>query len=342
MLDISNKIHNLLSNITNSKIVICASERQDLDCICSSLMMREIMTLNNNHVEIYADFYIDSYHSFVPNVKKYMKSMRDINYDFSKFEYLIIVDGMNTGVIIKDYNKSKVTPKFPENIIIIDHHSNNEEITKNYACDTSAPSASFIIYNYANDYKLEVSSNFYTYALLGLLSDTESFRWNMETETVNQFQNIMQHNPDRNLIKEYFYKTLTFNEVKMFAKFIDILEYDSVNGIHYIFATKDFIESLNLQKDNLAAIKNYLSTFIQNIFDVNIYLYVTEQLNGVSWSLRSTEQSNFNCALASKTIASKYGGSGGGHIRAAGGPLLQNVNFEQFYGELVQFKNNNK
>ena len=210
-----------------NKVFIMGHSNLDLDAIGSSLALYDIYTnkkkkcfliIDEDNHELSVDKIIKSLASNVNIIKA-----NEAESKISESSLLIIVDTNNKKIL----QNQDIVEKFM-NVIIIDHHEENENIIRNSLkiIDNSFSSASEIIARYMYEKNLKVDKVIASYLLGGIVLDTNNFvlKTSSNTYLMAYFLTTLGANPltVENLMKqdiaEYIKRQKIITNMKIISK----------------------------------------------------------------------------------------------------------------------------
>lgn len=300
-----------------SSIVIVPSARIDLDCIGSAFMMKIICEKYNPNafIEIYSDFQVDEYHSFVPDIKTILPLNKD-NADLMRFDLGLFVDGCTLNLFSAQTNTA-YTLIAPSNICYIDHHI-YEDLDKNVFCDTTQSSCAEVIFKLFEDEDL--GEKFYTYAYLGFLGDTYGYRWNKGLSTFQNGLKIVEKGANYQFCIDNFYKINSFKSLKAKSQIIELVEkYQKQKNIALLIFDNEILEKLGIDRQEVNQTIEAITFDLQSCRDIDIIIRLNyNNKKSLSWiSTRASNATNFSCIEFVKHLCDNSGRHGG-HIKAAG------------------------
>ena len=156
--------------IDNSqKILLISHRKPDGDTLGACTSMYNALKTEGKELTLACIDEIPERYSFMPDTKEYIHE-----FDFREFDLLIVCDAgasymTNYHVKYPDIFKGDVP------VINIDHHASNDNFGKVNIVNTSAASATMIVYRFFKFFGYEITPNMATGILTGLYNDTGSF-----------------------------------------------------------------------------------------------------------------------------------------------------------------------
>lgn len=223
------------------------------------------------------------------------------------FDTFVSVDCGDTNrfeAFMHYYNAAKVT-------INIDHHQTNIGFANINYVEADASSASELVYNVAKACNMPHTIDFAKAIYTGIVSDTGGFMYpSTKASTHRIAAELIELNFDFNSIYHSLIHLKTQKTIALEAIAINRLVKVSDKGFFLTYITKQDLDSIGADKDELSSIVSY----IKNIEGCSIAVFIYEEgCNKYKVSLRSTQP--YDVA----SVAKDFGG--GGHKRAAGATI---------------------
>ena len=300
--------------INSSKdIYIVGHINPDGDSIGSAFALYYSLKELGKNVNVIIKKHSDSF-SFLPGIENIVDHV-----DKNEYDLLICVDSSQKSrldISDEDFNKAKHT-------ILIDHHRKAETEDNNYCnlcfVDVNLPAACQIVYNFIKKLNLPFNINSATYIYTGLMTDTGSFNYSSTTpETLRIAADLVEMGVDFAGICQKLNDTIKEEKLRLIAYSIDNMESIFDGKVRYVYVSYEKIKSLNLDEEDAEGVTNYL----RKVKGTEVAIYVRGRSDGTNKvSLRSA-----GLVDVSK-IAISFGG--GGHQRAAGYTMYEEINVEK-------------
>ena len=312
------------------KILITSHISPDPDAVSSVLLMGMTLKLNypDKQVEMVMEekpardlAFLEGYDQirFEPVLESTEKFKPDlfIMLDAMNYERVSRSDGVNLRKLIKDQLQPKTT--------VIDHHTEVGLDQVDFYINDRLPATAQQIYQLCfDDLKLQKPDGYAQTALLGIITDTNRFKYDNPTykQTFRVVERLLD---DRASIEALENRLERYTKTQMvvfsnLAKNVRVTD----KGYTYSYIDDDFAQTIQDQTAFKAACELFTSHFIRNV-EANEwgFLVYQEPFNGqkaYSVSFRSANKVKDVAELAGKL-------GGGGHKRAAGakGILTKNV-----------------
>lgn len=286
-------------------VLLLAHLNPDGDAIGSIMAMKTII----ERLNISVDGVITDKYDFISKVPEADKLLTETN---KKYDLTIIVDTNNKnrlGHLDYLYDQSK-------EIIILDHHLVEGKINHLNYIDSTAPSATTVIYDFIKENNIELDYNLAFYLYLGLITDTGGFAFsNTSARAFNVASDLLSYGVSHGqMYADFITPEYNLNYLYLKAKAISNLEIidEKVAVTHLTFQ-----DITNHPYDVPKEFVN-LGRKLENI-EVSV-IFVEEKPNTYKVSLRSKEY------LDIAKVAEKF--SGGGHKFASG------IRFKDNYDEM--------
>jgi phosphoesterase RecJ-like protein len=286
-----------------NKIVIARHIGVDPDALGSQFALKEAIKLNFSDKKVYAVGTKSSRYNYFPKLDKY----ESINNDDV---LLIIVDTPDK----KRVDISNID-SFP-NVCKIDHHPFIDKMGECEFIDTSASSASELVYRFFIENKVTINKEIAEYLYYGIVSDTNRFLFNTTYETFRIVEGLTK---EYDIDIESLYKKLyarPLSEVRFQGYISENLKITD-NGFAYIIVTNDVLNKYGVDSSSAGnMVNNY-----NNIDEVISWATISEDVknNQYKFNIRSR-------GPVINHVAEKY--NGGGHAMASGARVktLEEVN----------------
>lgn len=293
----------------SNSIYIVGHIGPDGDSIGAAFGMCLALRRINKNANVIIQKYSDSF-SFLPHLKEAKPKVEEDSYDL-----LICVDSSDSrrlDISLEDFNKAKKK-------LMLDHH----KIVKPYGdvncIDTDLPAASEIIYNFLKYLNIEIDEQIGTYIYTGLMTDTGSFNYSAtKPSTLRAAADLIERGVDFSDICDKLNHTLKEAKLKLIAKTIENMEVYFDGKFRYSYIPYSVIESLGIDEEDAEGMTNYLRL----PEGTEVAVYVRGKSDGTS---KVSMRSGGNVDVSE--IAISFGG--GGHVRAAGYTMKENVEKEK-------------
>lgn len=285
-------------------IVIARHIGVDPDALGSQFALKVAINYNFPEKKVYAVGAKSSRYNYFPKLDKYDETNNDD-------VLLIVVDTPDKKrVDIQNLEKFSNTCK-------IDHHPFIDKMGELEYIDTTASSASELVYRFFIENNISINKNAAEYLYYGIVSDTNRFLFNTTKETLRIVAGLIE---DYNLEIEELYKNLyarPFSEVKFQGYISENLKLTE-NGFAYVIVTNDIINQYGVDSSSAG---NMVNNF-NNIDEILVWTTISEDIknNQFKFNIRSR-------GPVINHIAEKY--NGGGHAMASGARVktLEEVQF---------------
>ncbi len=285
------------------KILISSHIKPDEDSTGSIIALN----LALNKIGISSDLFCrdraPEYLAFLPKAQK-IKVVDYRNFDFSKYDLMIILDSSAWGMVVG----SELKDKLPDiSTIVIDHHASNNRYGKLNLLDIQATSVCEIVYKVLTDWKIKLDEDIANNLLAGITGDTGSFRYPFVTsETFEIAAKLMKAGADREEIIYNLFFSIEFNELKYLSEALRVATFDEKNKI--VWAAIPYEKYLKLGKPEGSG---FAGAFFQGIKGTKIGIFMVETEKGkLEVSFRARDKVDVS------KISTSLGG--GGHKKAAG------------------------
>ena len=274
-------------------IILHRHTRPDLDAIGSQFGLYHILKDNFKEKKIYKVGDLNRFAIFGD-----VDEISDTTYENA----LVIVTDVAVSHLISDERY-----KLAKEVIVIDHHTNDCDVTDNFIQDTSYSSCCEFIVDLANQLGLTINKEAATCLAGGIITDTGRFLYN--SVTANTFK-VMAFLIERGADTQYIYSKInveTFEVRKMKNYFAGQIKYTNKN-VAYLMNDASVYEKFNTTFNDVS---RGMVSLMAGISEVPIWVNFTydKESNKVVCEIRSRD-------IVVVDVAKKYGG--GGHKQACG------------------------
>ncbi len=216
-------------------------------------------------------------------------------------------------------------------ILNIDHHISNTQFGQVKLIDTTAASATQILYNWFTsepEWKRFMTADLATLLLTGLITDTRSFQNpNTTPKSLEIAAELLDIGARQQEIIQHIYKTKPLSTLKIWGRALNKIQMDEDARIVWSLISHEDMEEMGATSKETSGI---LDELISTIPDADVYILFTElEGGGLKASLRSSPAIDVS-RLAARTFG------GGGHARAAGFSVKKFSNFQLAVIECIQ------
>lgn len=216
-------------------------------------------------------------------------------------------------------------------ILNIDHHISNTNYGQIQMIDTTAASATEVLYDWfvsEPNFKEHITPDIATLLLTGLITDTRSFQNpNTTPRSLEVAAELLERGARQQEIVQHIYKTKPLSTLKIWGRALNRIQIDRSSGIVWsAISTEDLAEMEATSKETSGILDELIST----IPDADVHVLFTEmEEGGLKASMRS------GAGIDVSSISGKLFG-GGGHPRAAGFRVKGFSNFDLAVIDCVQ------
>ncbi len=216
-------------------------------------------------------------------------------------------------------------------VLNIDHHISNTRYGQLQLIDSTAASATEVLYGWFTqnpEWRDLITEDVATLLLTGLITDTRSFQNpNTTPRSLEIAAELLDYGARQQKIIQNIYKTKPLSTLKIWGRALNRIQVDAKTGIVWSSVSKEDLAEMGATSKETHGI---LDELISTIPDADVHVLFTElEEGGLKASMRSSGILDVS-ALAGQA----YGG--GGHPGAAGFKVLQFDNFDLQVLECVQ------
>ena len=293
-------LDNILEEIKKAQtIVVLAHESPDGDAIASSLSVMHALETFGKKVDVIIPEYPKDF-NFLPGADKILKEGRKESYDLA-----ISVDCTD----LKRLACGKEYFEPAKRTIEIDHHSVNSMFADFNYVDPVAPACCQVLIAMFEYYEIEITKDFATCILTGIVTDTGGFQWGgVSPETFEFAAELVRKGAKLKEICRIALRKKSKAHCELEKLIYNRLEFLEDGKIAIAYLTLEDYEKVNAEIGD----DEGLVEMLRDIEDVEVAILLKEKegTNGFKASLRSHETVNVS------DICMMLGG--GGHRGAAG------------------------
>ncbi|MSR67854.1 hypothetical protein EXS65_03480 [Candidatus Peribacteria bacterium] len=257
---------------------------------------------------------------------------RDISFltTGSSFDLLVVVDSAELSLLGSFYTDNidlfSTTP-----ILNIDHHISNSRFGQLQLIDSTAASATEVLYSWfmtEPKWKEMVTADIATLLLTGLITDTRSFQNpNTTPRSLEVAANLLDLGARQQEIIQHIYKTKPLSTLKIWGRALNRIQMDPDARIVWSSVSREDLTEMGATSKETAGL---LDELISTIPDADVHVLFTEiEEGGFKASMRSSVSVDVN-----RAAGRLFGG--GGHARASGFKIKQYGNFQLRVVECIQ------
>lgn len=297
-------------------IVICGHVDPDGDCVGSRLGLKTILKDNFPEKKIYV------LGSTPDNLKDIAEKSDEVASEVIKESLILLVD-------LSDLNRAEFQEiRNGAKIDIIDHHIPSPGVENILAYRlVDAPSATFVIFDFATQTGLEISQKAAAYLYLGLITDTDRFLLDSKVDTFKMAISLIDCgvNP-----QDLYSKLYVPSEASLKFKAFVYSNYRFTDSTCYLVVKKDDYLSLGLSSNDIANEVSLLAGLGKKRYQA---FFVERENDRVRTELRSDGSRDV------EKIASHF--SGGGHYAASGCQLDELADYKKVLAYIDEVEKDN-
>ena len=248
----------------------------------------------------------------------------------SGYDLIVVVDSADLALLGSMYTENiDVFTNTP--ILNIDHHVSNTRFGQMHLVDSTAASATEVLYFWFTNepgWKEKITPDIATLLLTGLITDTRSFQNpNTTPRSLEVAANLLDLGARQQQIIQHVYKTKPLSTLKIWGRALNRIQIDTEARIVWSAVSMEDLKEMGAHSKETHGL---LDELISTVPDADVHALFTEvEDGGYKASLRSSASVDVN-ALAGALFG------GGGHARAAGFRLKQYPNFQLAVVEAIQ------
>jgi phosphoesterase RecJ-like protein len=305
--------------LPNSKIVIITHFNPDGDAIGSSLGLKHFLKVKGVEAEIVAPNDYPKFLKWMPEAKKIIIA------DYKRKIAAELISNADV-IFILDFNAShrsgEMVGKWIDNSnaikILIDHHQQPDKFDFVYS-DTSIPATCQMIYHFIEALGEEslVTKNVAECLYCGIMTDTGGFRFRSTSAATHKITaKLIDAGADPAFISSSTWDTNTVSRLHLLSLVLSRLEVVADGKVAVLSLKREELKEFGFEKGDTEGFVNYGLS----IAGVKMSAFFMEDLFGDFIKISFRSKDNVDCNAFSR----KYF-NGGGHINAAGGKYLKNI-----------------
>lgn len=266
----------------------------------------------------------------VPKKGRITKELISLSEGDPQFDLIVVVDTADTALLGTFYSDNiDLFSSVP--ILNIDHHISNTRYGQLHLINSTAASATEVLYSWFTqvpEWRNAITPDMATLLLTGLITDTRSFQNpNTTPRSLEVAAELLERGARQQEIVQHIYKTKPLSTLKIWGRALNRIQMDPAGAIVWSAVSREDLVEMDASSKETHGI---LDELISTIPDADVHVLFTEvEDGGLKASLRSSAAID-----SSKLAAEAYGG--GGHPRAAGFRVAQYDNFQLQVLECVQ------
>ena len=257
---------------------------------------------------------------------------RDVSFKEGAFPYdgIVVVDCAELKLLGSLYtDHERFFRRVP--ILNIDHHLSNTKFGNVILLNTTAASATEVLYEWfilEPEWKTKITPDVATLLMTGLITDTRSFQNpNTTPRSLEVAAELLDLGARQQEIIKFIYKTKPLSTLKIWGRALNHIQVNTKEGIVWSAISKEDLQEMEATSKETHSIIDELLTTIP---DAGVYVLFTEiEEGGLKASVRSNE------TIDASALCGKLFG-GGGHARASGFRLKDYDNFQLTVVDAVQ------
>ncbi|RMD87733.1 MAG: bifunctional oligoribonuclease/PAP phosphatase NrnA [Candidatus Dadabacteria bacterium] len=290
------KVAHFLKN--QQKVAILCHYNPDGDAVGASLALRLALKALGVDVALFNQSKIPKRFYFLSGAEEFQQSLSS-----DSFDCCIVCDCGE----LERIGESFVEFANGLDIVNIDHHHSNEQFGSFNLVDPTASSTSIIAYNLIDALGVEITPDIATCLLVGLTTDTGSFRFpNTDPTTFRAAADLMEKGADLSEICRNVYESKSLASVKLWAEALGNVQFQFDGKVAELVVSKEMLDRYGASLDDVEGLVEE-GRNIENV-DISVLYKQDEGLWRVS--LRSSDTKH-----DLSKIATCFGG--GGHKAAA-------------------------
>lgn len=314
-----------------SRIAIISHRNPDGDAVGSSLALRKILLKMGHSPKIILPSEYPGFYKWMPDIEEIIIADLypiEANQWIDKCELIFCLDFNNLDRVD---NVSETINFSKGKIVMIDHHRDMMPFADFVYSKIEASSTAEMVYDWINMIGKSnlIDEDVADCILTGIITDTGSFKYNVNPHVFNVVSDLVQRNAHYDLVQDKIYNSLSQKQLDLLghclANRMKVMEDIKSSVIHL---NKSDFKYFKIGRGDTEGIVNYPLTVSNILFSA----FITDQTNIIKFSFRSKGN------IAVNEFARDHF-NGGGHINAAGGYMhtsLKNA-LDKLYAEIGPF-----
>ncbi len=238
------------------------------------------------------------------------------------YDLIVVVDSADLPLLGSLYlDRVDLFSETP--LLNVDHHISNTRFGQLQLIDSTAASATEVLYSWftsIEQWRKEITPDMATLLLTGLITDTRSFQNpNTTPRSLEVAAELLTLGARQQEIIEHIYKTKPLSTLKIWGRALNHIQVDEEARIVWSAISREDLAEMGATSKETSGL---LDELISTIPDADVHVLFTElEEGGLKASMRSSAAMDVN-----RIAAEQF--SGGGHARAAGFRIKQFSNFE--------------
>jgi nanoRNase/pAp phosphatase (c-di-AMP/oligoRNAs hydrolase) len=229
------------------------------------------------------------------------------------YDLIVVVDTADTKLLGAVYEQhASLFERVP--VLNVDHHVSNTRFGQMQLIDSTAASATEVLYGWFlgnPTWAQHITPDMATLLLTGLITDTRSFQNpNTTPRSLEVAAELLERGARQQEIIQHVYKTKPLSTLKIWGRALNRIQVDRSAGIVWSAVSIEDLQEMGATSNETHGI---LDELISTIPDADVYVLFTqtEDATVIKASMRSSERID-----SSRLAATCFGG--GGHPRASG------------------------
>lgn len=301
-------------------IAIIPHRNPDGDALGSTLGLYHVLRQLNHNVTVVSPNEFPEFIAWLPaseTVAIYEKNTQSCQQILTEADLIFTLDFNalhRTGDVLGSFLSTLTSP-----FVMIDHHQMPDPYAKITISDTSYGSTCELLYKFLEElnYLHLINKDAATCIYTGIVTDSGSFKFVKTTGSTHRIvADLIDRGVDNPSVHNALFSTSSFNRLQLLGRAFEHLKVLSDHRVAYTYLTQKDLYEFNFQKGDTEGIVNY-GLSIKGIDFAAIFIENKEE-NIIKISFRSEGAFDVN------EFAREFF-NGGGHINAAGGKSLANL-----------------
>lgn len=312
----------ILEEISKAKRILLAfHEGVDPDSISSNLIFRKYLQSLGKEVEIVYNEKVPEQFIKLYNIEGILENVDFAKFDFNKFDLFITLD-------VNEQRRLKIPSDIviPIKIVNIDHHATKNTFRGIKVNDSSYSSTAEMTFYLLEDFNYEIDKSVADLILLGILTDTESFNYNVSARLFSTVSKLIELGADFDRANVIVYRNNTIDKLRFWSLALKNMQVDTKYRFAYTAVDHDEYKEFG---DIIQGGRSIADKFVRTVENTDFGVVMTErEIGELKISIRSRERGYGLIPLLDAL-------GGGGHFDG-GGAMIKGLKFEDAVAKVLE------
>jgi bifunctional oligoribonuclease and PAP phosphatase NrnA len=310
----------ILKEINKAKnILLMCHTSPDPDSIVSCLVMKRIIEKYGKNADIFSRDKIHSAYKVIDS-KNEIQNINPKDIDFDRYDIFFTLDAT-------DISRYGVDVKLPDSlkVINIDHHDSTLPADIQIKSIGKASTTEILYYLFL-DFKVKIETEIVNLILLGIISDSDSFRYNANSKTFKTVSDLIDLGGDYEKSSILLWRNKTIDQLNFLSLMLSKIKIDKEYSFAYAAMSYEEFSKFN---DLLIPNREFADSFIRAIDGTNFGISMLEgEKKHLKVSIRGRNES-----FSLLPILDELGG--GGYVNG-GGASIKGLPFSEAVQKVLE------